>query len=84
MTEEVYPNSLLTQRSLNLQESLDRIVNSLEGQLTNLNDRVEDAQNNIDKLIERIDDLEKKVKWNDIDMKTRVEKIEEGKAERIT
>jgi len=84
MTEEVYPNALLTQRSLNLQESLDRIVNSLEGQLTNLNDRVEDAQNNIDKLIERIDDLEKKVKWNDIDMKTRVEKIEEGKAERIT
>ena len=52
---EVYPNALLTERSLNQQESLDRIVNSFEGQLTNLNDRIEDAQHNIDKLIERIE-----------------------------
>ena len=81
---EVYPNALLTERSLNQQESLDRIVNSLEGELKHLSERIEDAHNNIDKLIERIDDLASKVKWNDIDMKTRVEKIEKGKAERIT
>ena len=85
MTEAVYPNALLTRRSINQQESLDKIISNLnmQGHDTYLHNSIEEVERDICRILERTNDLEKKVKWNDKYINDRLDKLYDGIVSRL-